>query len=155
LVLAVVVGLVAVGGAFAGLVVSLARADETAAADNESPSAVARWCTDLDEAFVPVGPFRSFDAVVDAALEGRLRRPDDDPPLRDLLAYERWQDDHGEYVASSYLGLLESTPRPIVFTAAALSVVLTEAHAGRPVPDPRQARAVARSLDRFRAEHCR
>jgi hypothetical protein len=153
--LAAVVALVVVGGGLAGLVVSLARAEDVAVADNESPAAVARWCADLGEAFRPVGPFRSFGDVADAALAGRLRRPAEDPPMRDLIAYRRWQERHGEYLASSYLGLLESTPRPIVFTSAALAVALTDAHAGRPIRDAGRARAVARSLDRFRTEHCR
>jgi hypothetical protein len=154
-VLVVLGGLVVVGASLGGLLAAMARTDDVAVADNESPTAVARWCDDLNEAFVPIGPFRSFRAVVEAAIDGRLRRPDGDPPLRDLVAYARWQHDHGEYLASSYLGLLESTPRPMVFTGAALGVVLTDAHAGRPVADPHQARTVARTLDRYRADRCR
>jgi hypothetical protein len=141
-------------GAGATAVLMSTAPDDVDSADIRSPEATAAWCDDVDEAFTEGAPFDSFAEVAAAAVDGRLERPAEDPPVRDEAALERWQRTHAGYLTSSYLSLFDTDPLPVVWHGLLVRNALVDAHEGRPISNPEQVHDAAAALDRFRAERC-
>jgi hypothetical protein len=149
----VLLALGALGAAVAAVLVATAPA-EVDSEDLRSPDAIESWCGDVGEAFTDGEPFRSFAQVAEAAIDGDLDRPTEDPPVHDEAGLERWQRAHAGYLTSSYLSLFDTDPYPVVWHGLHLRSALAAAHDGRPIDDPEVVTDAATALDRFRADRC-
>lgn len=140
--------------AILGAVIYTVATNDPAPRFDDSSTTIDRWCDDVAEAFVGPTQLRSFGDVASAALAGELRRPTEEPPFADPEATDAWRRRHADYLASSYLRLLEGYPKELTWPREVLDTSLDEAHAGTAITYPADLRRAGALLDAYVRRRC-
>jgi hypothetical protein len=151
-----VVAVLLVTSAVGGVAVLLlyGHDDGTSATSDQDKRVVRAWCGNVRAGLAPGEAYSSFAEVIAAAVHGDLREPDRKPNSTAPDDIDAWQELHREYLTSSYLQALRGFPKEVSWEKSVFDSTLAEAHEGRRITYPADARRAAAHLDRYVERSC-